>query len=319
MPTLAVVFDTNIYRGMSLEGFDDLREQELARKVRPIASYYVVVELLAHLADPDDPSYGAAFYSLGRLWERSKIYDGSHEGINRLQPMDDQLAMSLFGRPIATLDTGGFWSLAGSIVNDDISNLPSRYGDQLTKIADFVASAEADFIDSLWDALRVFAPQATSWQDLAQNTELRTEFLLKTEAGEGLIHIAEAFVLRTASQLDVELSPDELSEKRDMILEGFPLPIHLYDRIIRKVVETGQDMSKRKRANSLWDLQICFSTGRDATLAGAPLWLVTNDKPVIEAAKVAGTRANVKSLSEYSDILRLKWSDYRKAITIESR
>jgi hypothetical protein len=229
--------------------------------------------------------------------------------------MDNQLAVILFGRPVTTRDTASpFGSLVGDIVHGTLSDCLTHHGDQLKEIARFVTDAEATFLDAMWDAVLALVPDAANWSDVTQTTELRCAFLKQAAAGEGRKHIAAGFAQRAASQLGIELTQEELHAKADIVQEAFPLPVHFYDRIVRRIVEGGGDMSKKDRSNSLWDLQIAFSTGKGATIDGTPLWLISQDKDVITAAAAASTTANVKSLDEYNTLIDLPWTDYRAAL-----
>jgi hypothetical protein len=69
-------------------------------------------------------------------------------------------------------------------------------------------------------------------------------------------------------------------------------------------------MTIKNRANSLWDIHISFSIGTSARFDGAPLWLVTEDGAILDAAAAAGTDT-VKHLEEYSRIVKSDWRTFR--------
>ena len=117
---------------------------------------------------------------------------------------------------------------------------------------------------------------------------------------------------RMADDLGIELSEEELAEKVKVVKEAFPVPLHLFNTLVRNIVENGLDMTKKKRANYLWDFHIAFSTGTGANIDGVPIWLVTDDREILNAAATAGATQNVKSFDEYTHVLDLKWDSFRE-------
>ena len=315
MPTLIVVFDTNLYRKLGADAFDELRDRERNLSIQAVGSYYVAMEFLAHLADDQDPAFAISHSSLRRLWQHTKTYDGSRYVTHVMRPAEGQVSQSLFhASPShlrdASASLGGF---VGQIANTDRADLPGRFNELLCECRDLVLSKEERFIQSLFDGVvRTLVPEATDWFSVTQDSAIRSTLLESIDAGDGLSQIAEGTVTRMADDLGIELSEEELAEKVEVVKEAFPVPLHLFNTLIRNIVENGLDMTKKKRANSLWDFHIAFSTGTGANIDGVPIWLVTDDGEILNAAATAGATQNVKSFDEYTHVLDLKWDLFRE-------
>jgi hypothetical protein len=98
MPRLFVVFDTNLYRTLGNARFDALRAKERARGIVGIASYWVALELIAHLDSPDDPSFAASWAAIRRLVRHCTSYDGRRHIVHFIADSREHAQRLLFGR-----------------------------------------------------------------------------------------------------------------------------------------------------------------------------------------------------------------------------
>ncbi len=315
MPTLHVVFDTNLYRKLGADAFDELRDRERNLSIQAVVNYYVAMEFLAHLADDQDPGFNKSHSSLQRLWLHTKTYDGSRYVTHVVGPAEGQVSHSLFhtspndGRD-ASANLGAF---VGQIANTERTDLPGRFQETLCECRDRVLSLEERFIQSLFDSVvRTLVPEATDWTSVTQDSLNRSALLESIAAGDGLNQIAEGTVTRMADNLGIKLSKEELADQVKVVKEAFPVPLHLFNTLVRNIVENGLDMTKKKRANYLWDFHIAFSTGTGANVDGVPIWLVTDDGDILKAAATAGATQNVKSFDEYTFALDLEWDPFRE-------
>jgi hypothetical protein len=315
VPALIVTFDTNLYRKLSSERFTALAAAERRLSIRPLASYYVATEFLAHLADRQDPSFGPSLGGLTRLWEHTHTYDGAAYVTHVLEPAERQVAYVLFPEfrkhlpPSESL--GGF---IGRVVHTAPADLPGAFHQDLVGFRDFVREKEESFVASLFDRIvRILVPDATSWHDVTSNTTLRTGLLKAIREGKGRRHGAEGFVRRVVETFDYQCSEETIVERVAAMQEIFPVPLHVVDRLVVSIIERGLDMTRKSRANSLWDIHISFSIGTRATFDTAPLWLITDDAAILDAAKGAGSQS-VKSLNEYSRILESDWHSFRSLV-----
>jgi hypothetical protein len=65
------------------------------------------------------------------------------------------------------------------------------------------------------------------------------------------------------------------------------------------LVADGLDLSKPKRVNGIWDLQIAFYASPGGLSGGLPVQLVTDDKAILQAALRSGAKSSVASSAAY--------------------
>jgi hypothetical protein len=175
---------------------------------------------------------------------------------------------------------------------------------KVLRIRAFAFHQGANFSDTLWQkVVLTLAPEAKSWSDVARRTEFREGLLKNMGANKEIDLIVRTTVQMMAKGIGRTLVEPELSDRAAFVLSYFGTPIYLYSRMIRRLVEHGQDMGKNERANAIWDYQIAFSTGRGANIRGMPVFLVTDDGAILDATAVANARRQILSLGEYQSAL----------------
>src|SRR5947207_337683 len=97
MPRLITIADCNSYIGLSDPVTADLSLRERSNGVVAWASYFVVDELVARTADPDNSEAGKGRAALRRLSRHATMYDGSTQRTNFLADPRDQIGEVLFG------------------------------------------------------------------------------------------------------------------------------------------------------------------------------------------------------------------------------
>lgn len=316
MPALTVVFDTNIYRKLGFEAFEELTAAEKQLSIRARGSYYVATEFLAHLADHSDPSFGQSLNGLSRFWDHTRTYDGSVYTTNMLSTAEEQVAHVLFPEFSDQLPTseslGGF---IGRVVHAGGRVLPGPFADKLARFRTFVQDAEDSFVDSLFTrVVKTLVPEAQEWHDVTAPTPLREKLLHAIDQGQGLDQAAEGFVRRVAETFDFHCSEEMFAERTEAMKKVFPLPLHVVDGLVTSIVTRGLDMTKQQRANSLWDIHIAYSIGSGARIDGTPLWLITDDDAILDAANAAATTETVKRLDEYREVLQLDWCSFCRIV-----
>jgi len=299
MPRLAVILDTNAYRGITDAAFDAMVADERSHSVIAMASYIVVSELLAHLADEHDPDFKACLRAVARLGRHCSRWRGGAE-VDFMQLADAQVVRQLFGQSIASeVRPGGYATIIGEVSRNPVAEVVRGYHEELTLVRDGIMKAEAEFVANLWKkVVLTLDPAASTWQAVIRSPK-RTTLLQAITAGEGLDLVAGTIVDRAASKAGVSLTEAQRMEAIKRAHRSFPTAIHHHNLLIRRLLENGPDMSKPERANSVWDHELTFSTAPGATVVGAPLVLVTGDPLILQASSDAGTRAHVWSFDEY--------------------
>ena len=284
---------------MNATAFEKLRSQEREQSVVGMASYIVASELFAHLADDRDPDFGSCLKAVARLGQHCGRWSGA-PGVDFMQLPDAQVVRQLFGRSIrAEVRPGGYATIIGEISTKPVPETARCYQVELAHVRDGIARAEEEFVANLWKkVVLTLDPSASSWQAVVRSPK-RNGLLKAIVAGDGLELVAGTIVDRAASKAGLSLTPGQRVEAIEVAHASFPTAIHHHNLLISQLLQHGPDMSKAKRANSVWDHELTFTTGPGATVRGAPLVLVTSDPLILQAAVEAGTTGRVWSLDEY--------------------
>ena len=121
-------------------------------------------------------------------------------------------------------------------------------------------------------------------------------------------------IAKAVHQLQIPEDQVDFDDKLRVILDEFETPLKLYTGIVRRVVADGPDLTKEKRSNCIWDIQICFSTSPYARIGDVPIWLVTKDDAMLVAASESNTRQVVRTPEEYFKLLASPVDDFRSAV-----
>jgi hypothetical protein len=109
-------------------------------------------------------------------------------------------------------------------------------------------------------------------------------------------------VMDYANMVGAKLTVAELREKAKVIQKVFPVSFHLMSALLQKFPSPqpiNLSSRKKKRANFMCDTEICFSIGGFHQVGSAPMFLVTGDKAIKEAATVAGCSDRVVTLPDH--------------------
>ncbi len=97
-------------------------------------------------------------------------------------------------------------------------------------------------------------------------------------------------------------SPEGIRQKTAVLRTEFSVPFHLMSALLKRLA-TPQPPNlanpKKKRWNFVCDSMIAFSIGSSHEIAGAPMYLVTGDGELFEAAQAAGCDDRVVTLDDY--------------------
>jgi hypothetical protein len=301
MPRLAVVFDTNIYRQLSAEAGTELAQEQAACSVIALANFWSIMELGAHLCDSEDPHRRICHRALKAIWAHCTQYDGSALSLRLAGDSDSQLALSLFNAPLPGREdqTRLYAQLVEQLATAEIGIVPEGMAQHLDSLRDHRDAVESQFTSDMQEAIRSMDPSASGWRPWADDADARRAHLKAVKSGKGLIHLAAALVVRAARSVGVELTEEAMHSRADYVLANFATPLLFYNGMIRKTIESGIDYSVGKHANSIWDMQLCFYALNDASVAGIPIALVSNEKAIHAAAREGSAADRVMTLTEF--------------------
>ncbi|MBI5722801.1 MAG: hypothetical protein HZA50_02500 [Planctomycetes bacterium] len=123
------------------------------------------------------------------------------------------------------------------------------------------------------------------------------------------------FIEKSVKRLKINVTGAEIKEKSELLVEKNGVCIELFRMIFEYLTCNGYNLSKPKRANTIWDAYIAFGLGQEFEGAACgkvgQLHLVTGDKKIAEAAKAASLGDYVMTLDDYLKKLEQDLSNYR--------
>lgn len=304
VPRQLVVFDTNVYRGTPPARFADACARARDASVVAVASPWVVLELLQHLADPEDQDFGPCWRGLSRLREHTRMWCGSRACIPFIGDASEALAYEWFGA-----QDGSAAEVCAQL--EPIVSRAVELGDpHAVELAEcavnaraFVTSAKAAYGLDLQRGMELLKSIV---DDAGQPMADRVRRRLAREhyGSNGLAYAAETIALGIARRARSEIEQDRIASCVSRTLEVARVAVTFLDHELQQLTDDQLDPAKPERLNSLLDLQLCFLASpavrvdEHALLNDSPLMLVTNDRRIGDAAAEAGHGDLVRTLEE---------------------
>jgi len=312
--TRVIIFDTNAYRvlshGLALNDARKkalhLRRYEQAAGVFVLASPITAWELITHLADPADPALPHCLNAIVMLGEHTLSPTASNGGICLFADSESTVCRELF-HSIPPDHEAGIQTL-GSLVTYIVRNAPNLTDSvaiqNIKTIASAMTAKEQAWLNQMKAVVANCDPNAARAVFGGRDDN---EALKKARAFFDTDLFMEAWatwmVVTHAAKVNQTInSPEELRQKTAILRKEFSAPFHLMAALLKKLA-TPQPPNlanpKKKRWNFVCDSMIAFSIGSSHEVAGAPLYLITGDHEISEAAKAAGCADRVMTLDDY--------------------
>jgi len=292
----AVLLDANVYRSMPEASFATLLESERRRQVARYAEPFALTELLAHLADPQDPSFGPCRQAVVRVYRR--VGPGAGEPCGIIRDSESRLAELITGKGLEKHDahTEQLGFICAHVGLTPAGQPLEGIEQQLGAIAAHVAGVEAGFADTI-RRLQGTIGAILAEEEPEKRRQTRKN-AMKTHASETLRRtIAEGLIRNVYSEAGLavpEPLPEELVAR---VRTGAAAWIEFEAQLWRKAAFDGANPEAPRIRNLRWDQRIAFNIGW--TLVGRPLWLVTDDSAFAEAQAATGYRGRVHTLAAY--------------------
>jgi hypothetical protein len=306
MNDIAVVFDTNAYRdlqlalpGAGIASMPVLRAKEAQNRITAYANPYVIMELASHLWDANDPNYAECRQGLCCLYEHCRTDGGAQ--LRLVADSESLLAHMLYQRvPAGSQETTERLSrLAYAVGVAPAGELPQGIRDACKNIADQLAGRESLFVGDMATVVQSMNPGCAGWVPFAKDQSQRAEALAVVRSKDMPYRIAVAYVLRVRNLLGLAGNAPDLKGMADAVLDHAPAPIALYGQILERLVNTGCNLTKRQRANWIWDMEIAVGIGEAFGHPAQRMTLVTGDHAIVGAAKAASLGQYVRVLHDY--------------------
>ncbi len=288
------IFDTNVYRRRAMGAdpaearrrFELLRHKESAKGIQAMAHPYVLLELLARLAEPADAHYSTVKAAIIGMYEHAAISDGKERHLAIVPDPDTQICYSLYGRyPDGADETLAILAaIPAEIYSDPSESNLDRMRPDLAGFARIVREREQRFVEDM--KIHLGQDPAAPWRPFSGDKKVRRDLIAYLDSAEAETSVLEALVIRAQRQLGTAEDPAETREKADAMRPHFKVGVSIYNSWIRTAVRDGVDPAIPKHANTLWDLHICFAVGPDSTIQGRPIRLVTDERKLRTAAEI---------------------------------
>jgi len=313
MRNASVIFDTNAYidlcgnyeldSNLILNEIENLREKERMLNIDSFAAPPVLLELFAHLADPDDPFYEKCKCSLLTLYCHTNIENSI--AIRIIADFESLLAKLLFNYEYRELirKWEDITNLLAQIYNRPGENNIDRMRNDIRQISQFVQDVENQFVSDMFNfVVKGLNSSATDWAPLVNDEVTKRRFLRFVNSEKAIMDLAKMYVIKTCSIVGIRHSNVDIDSMAEKVKSSFPAALKLYMSILRRIAETGCDITQRSRRNWIWDIQLLFYV-TPTTLMNKEILLVSSDGAIIRAAEMGGRRNNVIRLNSYLNLI----------------
>lgn len=316
MRNASVIFDVNAYIefcenynlniNLVLHEIENFRTKERMLNIDSFAAPSVLLELFAHLADPDDPFYERCKCSLLTLCRHTTIENSLD--IKIIPDSESLLARLLFNYEYRELIQK--WkeiaNLLAQIYNRPDENNLARMRNDIRKISQYVRDEENQFVSDMFNfVVKGLNSSATDWTPLVNDEVTKTRFLRFINSEEAIMDLAKMYVIKACSIAGIGHSNVDMDTLAEKVKSTFSAPLKLYIMILKRIAETGCDITQRSRRNWIWDIQLLFYV-TPTTLINKEIFLVSSDRDIIKAAEMGGRRNNVIRLNNYLNLINLK-------------
>ena len=300
-----VVFDTNVCRALTGTGLATLIEAERRRGVAQYADPWVIMELLTHLADREDPDYRPCRTALKGLWNRCTRPEESGRPCGILNDSESQIVRIVTGRRLPSHEqTTTALTQACEVIALAPDGDPLAEIDETVRfIARHVAEKEGEFAAHLRES-RAHALAVVGKYDEAQQKQVVAVSRREVESSALLRDVLARHLVRGAFR-DVGLPvPDPVDPEMVRGMRRIAaVAIEFYTHIIGKAVFDGINPDAPRTRNLMWDHRISYIIGQE--LDYGPIWLVTDDPAFARAATPVGLADRVLRLKDYQAWLAL--------------
>lgn len=318
MNSLAIIGDTNFYRTLCyyasgnlkpvdkiIQYFKILKKKEQKSNHKAFCNPFVLYELLSHLSSDLDKAYEVCKRSVVGLFEHCQ--EDGH--LRFIADSELQLTKLLFDiEPVGNLDTTEKFSLIAKEIHRNSSDTNiTKFKDTLTEISSKRNESKFLFVDDFKKfIMEEFELTTFSWSPLKSDKSKRKVYLRFLETDQFKKVIAKSFVLKSAilARRENNLSEDETNRMIDLVQNVFETPIELFIELLRRLAISGLDLSKKKRENYLFDIQIVFSISKGMILNERTPVLITNDNDIIQAANKVRCVDQCYSINRYQRLLK---------------
>jgi hypothetical protein len=315
MKSKAVIFDTNIYRGLAekcknddgtfntenlLDLISKLKERERLLSIQGYANPHVIMELISHLSDTSDKAFEVCKAALCGLVHHCKDDD-----LRYLDYAEIAVCFILFEKkPLEAINSlNTLVQLAQNISsNPSIENI-TLLNKNINEIRDYIDKREEEFVDDIKrDVIGNNASPDNPNKIYPKGEKKESSKFRKGIASDNFAEeYAKSQVIKALLEFKKEdigdINFDELVDKYKKL---FPAVIKFFSNLLKKIVDSGVDFTKSKHRNSIWDLQILHFSSKHMLVNGLELLFITNEGAM---HRDMADISHCKSLKDYEQLL----------------
>ena len=311
-----VIFDTNAYRylstGKSYEEIDKLikkvKYREQKENIETLISPIVAKELLAHVANKNDPSFEKCLKAIKALY----LHSGNDNEYNMIASPELLISKAFFGKEIpAKVETNiAIGQIIYHLATNPTDYIFAKFQHNLNLNYEHVIKSENEFALAMKQFITSLDPNADEWKVFVDDSIGRTKALkqIRSEQVSKEIALGYLFLVYQLLMYSGEISAlptKEIIERADKFIEVFPEPIALYKVVMENLVNSEFNLFENSRANFVWDIHLMFNIGKHS-IKGSNIIFVTADKAMIRAAIGENAQCSILTFDEYMEYLGLK-------------
>lgn len=317
---MIITCDTNFYRTL-VEGVNardtktlDRVIQEVIRAERTkgvVAMMGTIAssEILSHLLDDISSHDFKSCLKASRVcYKHCEDVGNSY----RLLPSPQtQIAMEYFGftNQAAITTQKAVGSILSELAKSTTLKTINKYKNELQQVKKHVAETEDSLIQGILDYCRQIDPNYTDWHLFVGDKNNRRKYLqsIRSSAFDNTTALAMLYAvnLQIVQQGYSKVhTSQELNAMIQTYVQSYKTSLELRRFFWEQLINPGFDLTKKSRANYLWDEQILHfanhKVGNDDVI------LITNDEKMLDAANRCGCRDKVMKYDEYIDFLGIR-------------
>lgn len=306
-----VIFDTNAYRYLVQDkNYNDLdnyiekiKSKERRLGIETLLSPIVAKELLAHVADKNDPAFDKCLKAIKAMYLHCSQDEG--KTYRMLAGPEMLIAKSFFNKMLPRQEQSyqALVQIAFHLAKEPTNYIFTKFQKNLNLIKMHVLEAENVFANTMLSFIKHNDPDSVDWNIFKNDKSKRTKLLNKIRSEETSLELAGGYIAivhKLLQQENIITTSLDVNTLRDMSIEFvkfFPAYITLYKKVFENVINSDFNMFEDSRSNFLWDIQLMLNTGIK-TINGNKLYFVSSDKAISDAVKNTD-QYSILSFKEY--------------------
>ena len=308
-----VIFDTNAYRYLVTDkSFDEIdkliekiKSKEQQRGLESLISPIVAKELLAHVADKNDPSFQKCLNAIKAMY----LHNGNEESYRVIASPEMLIAKSFFNETIPAKEetNKALIQIAYHLAKKPSDYVFRKFQRNLNLNREHVLDSENNYAQTLRQFVKNADPSATGWKIFPEDQPKRQAVLANIRSINTSLDIAAGFIsivyqLLLASGKNVHITYEELYDMSQEFIKIFPEVIALYKFVLENLVNSDFNLLENNRSNFVWDTHLMFNIGNHS-IGGDKLYFVTADKAIISTAIGQNAKYTILTYEEYLEYI----------------